>query len=396
MRKYGLGIAGMLLFALVATIGVMVSVRFSQRKASFDDAASAVKAVVQIQTLALDDGYFCWTQLQDLVKTGQLSQANALLKEIKTLYPIIKDATIVQDNPPTDYELSGKGGTLVMRFSVKDDLGNNPLSGWVGVARLDFQALLDSIRTTDRLVIDPVNGNEIAYGIQVRFMNPLLSVFDYIIIILVTLVCSFPFVFMFWKRSVYFYETKGIESIIFLFEQTERVSASHSKKVAVLSLFLAKHLGFKGKKLKDIYTAALLHDIGKISIPSDILQKAGALTEAEIKAIKSHPVMSAKILGNFRELEHLSPIVLHHHERMDGSGYPEKLAGEAIPYGSRVIAVVDVFEALVGDRPYRDPISSKEAFAALRRMPLDQAIVSVLIEHFGEFESFKMPNWANT
>jgi HD-GYP domain-containing protein (c-di-GMP phosphodiesterase class II) len=184
-----------------------------------------------------------------------------------------------------------------------------------------------------------------------------------------------------------------LESIIFLFEQTEKLSSNHSRRVAALSLFLGEKLGYKGKRLRNLYTAALLHDIGKISVPTAILLKDEALTKQEQQAVMAHPIISARILKNFRELSHLSQIVLYHHERFDGTGYPEGLKGIAIPEESRIIAVVDVYEALVGDRPYRKPLSFLDAFEILRSMPLDQRLVEVLAKEFHTFKDFRAPKW---
>jgi putative nucleotidyltransferase with HDIG domain len=171
------------------------------------------------------------------------------------------------------------------------------------------------------------------------------------------------------------------------------VSASHSRNVAIFALFVGKKLGFKGKRLKNLYVAALLHDIGKIGVSTSIVTKTGKLDSKEFAQMKQHPVISARILRSFKEFEHLSNIVLHHHEREDGSGYPDGLKGKEIPLESKIIAVVDVFEALVGERPYRNPIHPSSAFEKMKQMPLDQRIVNVLIEHYGELGTFKPPRW---
>ena len=197
----------------------------------------------------------------------------------------------------------------------------------------------------------------------------------------------------YYKKSDFFLDTRGLESIIYLFEQTEKVSASHSRNVAIFALFVGKKLGFSGKRLRNLYVAALLHDIGKIGVPTGIITKTGRLDAKEFAQMKQHPVISARILRSFKEFEHLSNIVLHHHEREDGSGYPDGLKGNEIPLESKIIAVVDVFEALVGERPYRNPIHPSSAFEKMKQMPLDQKIVDVLIEHYGELGAFKPPRW---
>jgi HD-GYP domain len=197
----------------------------------------------------------------------------------------------------------------------------------------------------------------------------------------------------YFRRSDFFLDTRGLESIIYLFEQTEKFSASHSRNVAIFALFIGKKLGFRGRRLRNLYIAALLHDIGKIGVPTSIITKTGKLDAKEFAQMKQHPVISARILRGFKGFEHLSTIVLHHHEREDGSGYPDGLKGKAIPLESKIIAVVDVFEALVGERPYRNPIHPSSAFEKLKQMPLDQRIVDILIEHYGELRTFKPPRW---
>jgi putative nucleotidyltransferase with HDIG domain len=242
-------------------------------------------------------------------------------------------------------------------------------------------------------VIDPKHGKPLVYSVKARFENGLLGWLDYLIIILATFAIVFPISLILWRRSLYFYESKGLESIIFLFEQTEKLSANHSRQVAALAAFVGEKLGYSRSKLRNLYTAALLHDIGKVSIPSDILLKEGPLTEEEQTVIKTHPIVSARILRNFKELSHLSSVVLYHHERMDGSGYPEGLMGPAIPEAARIIAVVDVFEALTGSRPYREPLCVKEAFVTLRGMSLDKRIVAILEAEFGGFKTYHSPKW---
>ncbi|MCE5256255.1 MAG: HD domain-containing protein, partial [Spirochaetaceae bacterium] len=264
---------------------------------------------------------------------------------------------------------------------------------WRGVVEIDSQTLLDTLRSENRLHVDARNGKELAYSLRADFADPLLTWSDYLIVLLTTLAIGFPLSVGISRKSRFFYETSGLESIIFLFEQTEKDSGNHSRRVAALAIFLGQKMGYKGDKLRNLYTAALLHDIGKIAIPSQILQKTESLTKAELQAIQAHPVVSARILRNFRELASLSPIVLYHHERMDGSGYPEGRIGASIPEESRIIAVVDVFEALIGKRPYRDPVSPIEAFWTMKSMPLDQDIVDLLVEHYKEFAQFRAPKW---
>lgn len=394
MKRYAFKTVVIVLLMSALSIAGMTAIRHAQRDTQFKATQIGLKMVLQIQASALNDGYFSWTELQNLVKRNDLAGAQSQLDEIYELYPIIEEITLQPGSPPdVSYLISGSNSSLRLIFGLKDDFGNNALPGWVAIASINAQKVLDALQSENKLTIDPVKGRELAYSIMAGFSEPLLNWLDYLLVISVTLAAGYTISAWLWRRNIYFYETKGLESIIFLFEQTEQMSANHSRRVAALTMFIGQEMGYTGRRLRNLYTAGLLHDIGKISVPSNLLLKDGPLTKQEQQAVAAHPIISARILKNFRELAHLSSIVLYHHERMDGSGYPEGLIGKDIPEESRIIAVVDVFEALVGERPYREPIKPDEAFATLRSMPLDQTIVEVLVRRFREFKNFQAPKW---
>ena len=127
----------------------------------------------------------------------------------------------------------------------------------------------------------------------------------------------------------------------------------HSDRVARVAVRLAQELGCDSEVIKTIYFSGLLHDIGKIGINEDVLRKPGKLTDAEFEHIKTHVIVGYRILADLRNVSHMLPIVLHHHEAWDGSGYPNGLAGEDIPYLARIAAVADAYDAMASDRPYR-------------------------------------------
>lgn len=387
-------VAVVLLFSALSIAG-LVYIRLAQRETQFKAIRTGFTMLLQIQGSALNDGYFSWTELRNLVEENALSRAQTELDEIYEVYPLIENITLQPGSPPeSSFDIKGSNASLRILFGLKDDYGLDPLPGWVAVATIDAQALLDTLRSEKKLIIKPVNGQELAYSIMVGFEEPLLNWLDCLFVIVATLAVGFSTSAWLWRKNLYFFETRGLESIIFLFEQTERMSASHSRRVAALAIFLGEKLGYNGKKLRNLYTAALLHDIGKISVPTTLLLKDSPLTSQEQQVMAAHPIISARILKNFRELAHLSSAVLYHHERMDGSGYPEGLMGNDIPEESRIIAVVDVFEALIGERPYHASIMPADAFSVLRSMPLDQSVVALLIDSYKDFRQFKPPKWA--
>lgn len=143
-------------------------------------------------------------------------------------------------------------------------------------------------------------------------------------------------------------------------------TAGHSDRVTEMALELARRLDLPESELEIIHKGGLLHDIGKIGIPSEILNKPGRLTEFEMATMRSHTMIGARILEPIRAYAEQLPIVLYHHERYDGKGYPEGLGGEEIPLHARILAVADVYDAVISDRPYRAGWDREEAIAHIR------------------------------
>ena len=144
-------------------------------------------------------------------------------------------------------------------------------------------------------------------------------------------------------------------------EYRDRETEGHSRSVVDLTIKLAEHMGIQRRNLYHLRRGALLHDIGKMAIPDAILLKKGSLTAEEWEVVKKHPLYAKKMLENIPYLKPALDIPSSHHERWDGSGYPEGLRGEAIPFAARIFAVVDVWDALISDRPYRPAWTEDEA-----------------------------------
>jgi putative nucleotidyltransferase with HDIG domain len=158
----------------------------------------------------------------------------------------------------------------------------------------------------------------------------------------------------------------------------------HSTRLAEWALHVAGELGLDENLLNDIEIAALLHDIGKVGIPDAILNKPGRLTEEEYALMKKHPEYGWAVLRQIPGLEAASLIILHHHESFDGRGYPGKLRGEDIPVGSRIVSVIDAFDAMVSSRPYRQGLPFEEARRRLREASgtqFDPRVVSSFLAH---------------
>lgn len=156
----------------------------------------------------------------------------------------------------------------------------------------------------------------------------------------------------------------------------------HSRLVSELAAAIARRIGLASGEVARISVAALLHDVGKIGVPDSILTKEGSLTREEWECVRRHPVLGKRIMEQSPELTDVTPLVLHHQERYDGSGYPERLRGDQIPLGARIIAAADAYHAIRSDRPYRSGRTHREAMRELERCSgtqFDPMVVKALI-----------------
>ena len=152
-----------------------------------------------------------------------------------------------------------------------------------------------------------------------------------------------------------------VEALANALEANDEYTSSHARWITDTALQVGSALGLDGTALKRLELGALFHDIGKIGIPSEILSKPGRLTAQERRVIETHPELGERIIAPIHRLQDVRPIVRHCHERFDGNGYPDRIAGEEIPLESRIVFVCDAFHAMTTDRPYRGRLSTDEA-----------------------------------
>ncbi|HLF69685.1 MAG TPA: HD-GYP domain-containing protein [Actinomycetota bacterium] len=158
-----------------------------------------------------------------------------------------------------------------------------------------------------------------------------------------------------------------VRALAIAVEAKDAYTAGHLRRVTSLGLLMLKQLDPELHSNPQFEYGFLLHDIGKMGVPDSILGKPGPLTEAEWKVMRSHPIIGRRILDEIPFLVEAKQIVLSHHERWDGGGYPYGLAGEEIPLGARLFSVADTFDAMTTDRPYRKATSIREAVEEIKR-----------------------------
>src|SRR6266568_500318 len=178
---------------------------------------------------------------------------------------------------------------------------------------------------------------------------------------------------------------EAIESLNATVDAKDPYTAGHSARVQGIALAVAEELGLAPESLDAIRFGGLFHDIGKIAVPDSILTKPGKLNEDEYAAIKRHPADGAGIVSHFSRLHDAVPIIRHHHERWDGNGYPDRLAGSAIPEEACIVGLADAWDAMTSDRPYRQALSVDEAADEVRRCRAKQFSPAVVDAFFAAF-----------
>jgi putative nucleotidyltransferase with HDIG domain len=176
---------------------------------------------------------------------------------------------------------------------------------------------------------------------------------------------------------------KAIKALIAAMEAKDEYTSGHSMRVVKYAMMFAEKLNLSQEDRFFLQLSAALHDIGKIGMPDDILKKSATLKEMEFLYMKEHPVIGSKIVGEIDDLKEVAAVIKHHHERYDGTGYPDGLKGEVIPLFARILAIVDAYESLVSDRIYRKSIDMDDAIKILRHnagSQFDPDLVELFIE----------------
>jgi putative two-component system response regulator len=150
-------------------------------------------------------------------------------------------------------------------------------------------------------------------------------------------------------------------------EGKDHYTGGHCERLADLSAQLGERMGLPAEEIKALRRAGVVHDIGKVAVPDSILLKPSRLTPREQKIIRQHPVVGEQICAPLKSFQLVLPIIRHHHEKMDGSGYPDGLKGERIPLTARILQIVDVFDALSTARPYKPALSLEKSLSVMKK-----------------------------
>ena len=184
-----------------------------------------------------------------------------------------------------------------------------------------------------------------------------------------------------------------IKALVATIDAKDPYTRGHSNRVSEISLAMAQDLGLNGEQIHDIRIGSLLHDIGKIHIPDQVLTKPGKLSDDEYNIVKTHPGAGYQIMKEVRLLQNVLPAIVEHHERLDGSGYPFGLRSEQISLMGRIVSVADVYDAITSDRPYRKAMDEESAIEYMNENSgryFDEECVHLLTENSMKEESFRV------
>lgn len=182
-----------------------------------------------------------------------------------------------------------------------------------------------------------------------------------------------------------------VKSLILILQAKDIYTAQHSKNVQKYATKIARQLALSESEILHISLAALLHDLGKLQIPLDIINKPGKLTDEEFGLIKSHPLKAYDLLTGLTDLTDIQNMVRHHHERIDGNGYPDKIPGNQLDLGSKILAVADTYDAMTTDRSYRKALSRELALEELKRV-VDTQLDSEIVDVFSSIPAEELEN----
>jgi putative two-component system response regulator len=194
------------------------------------------------------------------------------------------------------------------------------------------------------------------------------------------------------------YMDEQAKSVVFALAQSvdsrQNMKNGHSDRLTVYAEQLGRSLGLREEDLRELRLSCWLHDIGKTSVPESILLKPGLLNAEETRIMREHPVNGERMCAPLKSLRSILPMIRHHHEKMDGSGYPDGLRGDAIPLKARILQVADIYDALTTNRPYRGPLAPEEAlrvlFSEAEKGWLDTAVVWKFSQVCRESEYFPL------
>ncbi len=376
LKKYS---ARYLLFLIGVTVGLVffISLNMTRRQDMEALGQKAFHNYLQSNLYSMSTGYFQWDEFKNAVDDGNQIFIEKSFADIQDDFPFVSSIKIVDGSVDGFFEFKETEDVVYVNFSVYDSDGINKTNEVIEVV-VDPEMVLTVLYDNDTFYeISHDNEND---QMNLVINEPLLNWGHYISTIMIGIMFSFVGSLIYRQTIRNHYQLDGLKSILNLLSKRDFYTADHSEEVAELAIMIAKKLDFPRNYVATLYAAGILHDIGKVGINDSIINKNGKLTEEEWKTIKEHPQLGYEIVSGFTGLEEIAIIVRQHHEKLDGSGYPDGLKEGQISSLAQILAVADIYSAIKSDRPYRPAFADEEAFKLLKEMSVNQEVVSTLEE----------------
>lgn len=330
-------------------------------------------------------GYFEWDEMYEAILNEDLDFIAHYERDITSTFALSGTLTLI-DKPfdgSYSYSIYSQKGISYVEIGIFDSFAEKFLPDkMVRIAFSPTAIFEESMDNSSFNFSIKIVDSDTIEGIQVINNEEPLNFFHYISAISIALF-SVLIIQTFYQFSIRsHYEIEGLANIVMLLSKKDTYTAEHSKGVAELAVLIASKLGMRKNQQKLLNKAGHLHDIGKIGISENILNKSGKLLPEEYEEIKKHSMIGYEIVSQFPNLKEVALIVKYHHEMMDGSGYPDGLKGDEIPFKAQILNVADIFNALTTDRPYRQGFEIDKALEMMTQMPLNQELVAILKDHF--------------
>lgn len=344
---------------------------------------NVLHAFLIISADGISVGYFQWDEMYNAVISDDAAFFNENKADILSTFSSVQELEVVKLNfdGSAFYTVDVQGDALYLNFGVFDSLALNYAPDKMIRGKIDIDAILGhALNNVDMKIqnvfIAPAYKN--VESLEIQMDEYPLELYH---ILSATMIGFLGVLFLdIYKKYTIsqHYEVEGLANIVMLLSTKDAYTAEHSKDVADYAKAIASSLGMSRAKQKILEKAGYLHDIGKIGISESVLNKPGKLTAEEFERIQEHSSIGYEIVSQFPHLSEVALIVKHHHELLDGTGYPEGLMGNAIPLTAQILSVADVYSALTTVRPYRSNYSREEAFSIMEKMPLNQELVELL------------------
>jgi len=329
-------------------------------------------------------GYFQWDDMYDSFIETDDSFWDHYKHDLLSTFSIVEEIELIE--MPFDgsdlYTVHAENQELHLYFGIFDSDVKQFNDDKMVKMKFNHETLLDHAHINGEVNFDIIikDGDSIE-SLHVTSKENILGFYHYLSAVMIGLFGIF-FLYTFKKYSISsHYEIEGLANIVMLLSKKDAYTAEHSTDVAKYAKMIASSIGMTKKQQNILEKAGYLHDIGKIGISETILNKTGKLEKEEFEEIKKHSTIGYEIVSQFPNLNEVAIIVKHHHELLNGSGYPDGLKGDEIPFSSQILAVADVFSAMTTDRPYRKGYSGKAAFEIMENMSLNQELVALLKEN---------------